>query len=271
MVSTEKCYATDNSPILTASRNRGEYLYRVRVYMERARFLSPQAGNTRLRVLLGFIESRTAVIDATIRHDGLLHYLSVLCSSRAPAPVFSAIMKKTAPRAIVEEVSPREFSDSLTGTAMYTGSWGVIPYALPVTMVQESRNILISLLLEYRALTAELRHIGDGMSVPSGTVQEGRNTSLKTSFLIFEKDSRILAIPEFHIERVSSGANGSSILHISKTAGQRLFIADDLLMVRDFEVLTASVGQKVEKGIYNVHFASPDYQEALCLVIPSFL
>ena len=92
MVSTHKCYRTDNFPVLRHCANRGESLYHVRLYADRGGFLTPRFGVMRMKVLLGFIESKTTVIDAVIKTDENLDYLSVICSSPAKPLLFSRVI-----------------------------------------------------------------------------------------------------------------------------------------------------------------------------------
>ncbi len=271
MVSTEKCYKTDNTPVLRGSIQRGEFLYQVRVYMERAHFLSSSAGTMRMRVLLGFIETKAVVIDAVIKNEGLLHYLSVICSSRASPSVFSAIMKKTAPTAIIEELDSWRAEECISAGMVRDDSWSTIPYAGAIETVYESRKILMSLLLEYRALMADFRALVSS-SPPEpldSSLHSGSN--LLTSVLIFEKEGMVCAIPEFQVEKLSEGANGSSIIQLHRFYGQRLLVCDDLLMVRDIDILQCAFVSRTKPGIYLVDVAIDGAKDGINLVIPAFL
>lgn len=255
MVSTEKCYNFDNTPVLRGAVRRGEYLYQVRVYMQRASFLASSAGNMRLRVLLGFIEARAVVIDAVIKSEDTLHYLSVICASSAAPHVFSLIMKRTAPTAIIEQMERWQVEESVAARMVRDESWSTIPYAPVVHVVHESRRLLISLLLEYRALLCDVKNRASyGARRESGVSRSG--PGFVTPILLFESADEIFGIPEFQVERISEGANGSFIIQLQHQYGQRLLVCEDLLVVRDIDVLDCVFLEKTRPGAYMVSLPS---------------
>ncbi len=278
MVSTEKCYNFDNTPVLHGAVRRGEYLYQVRVYMQRASFLAASAGNMRLRVLLGFIEARAVVIDAVIKNEDTLHYLSVVCSSSASPAVFSQIMKKTAPTAIIEQMERWQVEESVSARMVRDEAWSTIPYAPVVHVVHESRRFLISLLLEYRALICDVRNRGNAVSRQELGAPK-RSPGFVTPVLLFESGGEIFGIPEFQVERISEGANGSFIIQLQHVYGQRLLVCEDLLVVRDVDVLECVFLERTRTGAYLVSLPSgmsgpEDHREAsgrFNLVIPALM
>lgn len=266
MVSTEKCYNFDNTPVLDSSVRRGEYLYHVRVYMERASFLAPQAGNTRLRVLLGFIEAKAAVIDAVIKSEDTLHYLSLICSSTASPEVFSAVMRRTATGAIIEQIDRWQARERVAARMVRTESWSSIPFAPAVRTVHDSRLILISLLLEYRSLMCEVTS-KLGCEAREVDRTEVTDTSLAIPILMFESEGRICGIPEFHVERLSEGANGQALILLKRESGQRVIMCNDLLAVRDINAVSLRFIDVVRRGMYSVQ----GNRESFTLVVPSLL
>ncbi len=278
MVSTEKCYSFDNTPVLHGAVRRGEYLYQVRVYMQRASFLASSAGNMRLRVLLGFIEARAVVIDAVIKSEDTLHYLSVLCASSACPSVFSQIMKRTAPTAIIEQMERWQVEESVSARMVRDESWSTIPYAPVVHVVHESRQLLISLLLEYRALLCDVRNRSSS-APPRETSTMRSGPGFVTPVLLFESMGEIFGIPEFQVERISEGANGSFIIQLQHVYGQRLLVCEDLLVVRDVDVLECVFVEKTRPGAYLVSLPSEsasrdDVREGsgrFNLVIPAYM
>lgn len=268
MVSTEKRYTSDNFPVLKSASIRGEYLYRIRLYSERPGFQSERTGLLRMRMLLGFIEARAVVIDAIIRTEGTLHYLSVLCSSTACPERFSRIMKKTVPRAIIEETGEKTAEEWIMARAVRGEAWNRIPFAGAIQTVNESRRILVSLLLEYRALLAEYSAV-----FPSqGPLTKARTGSdLFVTFLLFEKDGMICGIPDYQTAGVSNGANRSYIIQLQHEYGQRLVVCDDLVCMKEIRITDMSFGPRKERGFYSVSVPASGGLFSFTLVVPSFL
>jgi len=269
MVSTDKRYKSDNFPSLRCAVLRGEHLYQVRLYNERASFQSAQSGVLRMRMLLGFIEARAVVIDAVIKTEGTLHYLSVLCASAAVPLLFSRIMNRTAPGAVIEEIDRRNAEDCIASRAVRDSLPASIPFAAPVRTVNESRRALLSLLLEYRALLAEY-----GLSGPvRGELARSRNGEAMNlcTFLIFEHNGSVCGIPDFQVAGIVPGANGSYLLDISLQFGTRIIICDDLLCMKEIDILRCEVSEKRERGYYRASVPATGGPFSFTLIVPSFL
>ena len=268
MVSTEKRYKSNNFPVLRGAAIRGEYLYHIRLYSERAAFQSAEAGLLRMRMLLGFIEARAVVIDAIIRTEGTLHYLSVICSSYARPESFSQIMKRTVPLAIIEEIDSLHAEEWITLRSVRNESWNVIPFSGAVRTVNESRRILVSLLLEYRALLAEYNSV---MPVSSSVRRIHTNGGLSVNFLLFDQNGSICAIPDYQVLRTSGGSNGSSILELQHEYGQRLIICDDLICIKEIQVTDLEFKSKKTRGYYSVIAPAISGPFGFTLIVPAFL
>lgn len=268
MVSTEKRYAHDNLSALRGATLRGEYLYHVRLYSERAQFQSEAAGVLRVRMLLGFIEARSVVIDAMIKTEGTLHYLSVVCSSWADPASFSRIMKLTASQAVIEEIDKKNAEAWICARATRAEPWGGIPFAGAVRTVNESRRILISLLLEYRALLAEYFSV-----LPSehGVSRSRDGNALAVSFLLFEQNGSLCGVPDFQTAGVSGGSNGSCIIQLQRDFGQRLLVCDDLICMKELRVTDIAFTSKRARGYYSVEAPTAGGPFGFTLVVPSFL
>lgn len=272
MVSTEKWYETDNFPVLELAHDRGEWFYRVSLYANRPPYLSKEAGNARMRVLLGFIESRSVVIDAAVQNDGFLHYLSILCSSGAAPEQFSAIMKKTAPDAIIEEISAFKTREYVTASILRKNQHIPIPHVQSVTRVRESRVQLLSLLLEYRALLAECRSFVDGMDQIADTRENGDSREcFSIPFVFFEADGVLHGIPEFQIEALDTGGAGTHIIRVAYSFGPRVILCDDILTVHDVDIVHCRMVRKIQKGYYETLTKTAGTPEKFILVVPSFL
>jgi len=269
MVSTENCYKTNNFPVLYGAVSRNEYLYSVRIYRDKAPFQSVQSGIVRMRMYLGFMEARVTVIDAYVKSDQNLQFLSLLCSSSAQPSVFSGIMRKTAPMAIIEEVSPHSAEEYVSSRAVRENSGSPIPLSGAVRKVHESKNILLSLLLEYRALIAEYATMAPGTM--NGFTSGITTREYVVSFLFFEKDGMACAIPDFQVEKVSKGANESYILQIDHVFGKRVIVCDDLLFTKDIDLVRCSFREKVTRGMYRVSIPVVGGDFAFTIVVPSFV
>jgi len=272
MVSTEKCYETDNFPVLDHAQSCGEWLYRVGVYGNRAPYLSPEAGNTRMRVLLGFIESRSVVIDAIVQNDENLHYLSIICASGASPDVFSGIMHKTVPNAVIEEITPDQGRQYLSTAVLHTDRSISVPHALPLHKVYESRSQLLSLLLEYRALLAECRSFVDTTDQLSDSDEGSTGDSRFTiPFVFFETEGVVHGIPEFQVQSLDSGVAGQHLIRVAYAFGPRVILCDDILSVSDVNMVQCHIRKKVRRGYYETVPGKDREAEKFVLVVPSFL
>lgn len=269
MVSTENCYKTNNFPVLYGAVSRNEYLYSVRIYRDKAPFQSVQSGIVRMRMYLGFMEARVTVIDAYVKSDKNLQFLSLLCSSSAQPSVFSSIMRKTAPIAIIEELSAHAAEEYVSARALRENSGSPIPLSGTVRKVHESKNILLSLLLEYRALIAEYSSMA--MDTQGGFSSGIKTREYVVSFLFFEHEGTVCAIPDFQVGKVSRGANDSFILQVDHVFGQRVIICDDLLFTKDIDLVRCSFRGKAARGKYRVSIPVIGGDFDFIIVVPSFL
>lgn len=270
MVSTEKRYTSDNFRALRGSVTRGEFLYRIRLYSERPQFQTEHTGSLRMRMLLGFIEARAVVIDAVVKSEGTLHYLSVLCSSAAAPSVFSAIMRKTVPGAIIEETEEHTAEEWVSARSLRSGPWNSIPLSGAVRVVNDSRRILVSLLLEYRALLFRY-----SAAMESGTVERSRahpslsrpGQNLAVSFLIFEHEGSLSGIPDFQVSGISRGANGSSIIELAYDGAQRVIVCDELVCIKEIPLMDITFVALKREGLYSVSVPASDGEFGFSLFI----
>jgi hypothetical protein len=268
MVSTEKCYASDNFPALHQAVLREEYLYQVRLYSERAAFLPAESGMLRMRILLGFIEAKAAVIDAVIKTDGTLHYLSVICASSAHPLLFSRIMKRIVPNAIIEEIQSAHAEERVATRSVREEAWGGIPRAKEALGVNESKRFLYTLLLEYRALLTEC---AEAMRQAPSESRTHNQTSYTAQILVFESGGTICGIPDFQVERITAGANGSHILELMGSYAKRILIAEELVCYKEIDIIDTRFIVKAQRGFYRVSTRVTGGDFTFNLVIPSFL
>ncbi len=269
MVTTERLYKSDNFLPLQHSCARSEYLYQVRIYEESSPFRSVRSGNLRMRMLLGFIEAKAIVIDAIIKSDDSLHYLSVMCTSPAPPRIFSNILHSVSPRIIIEEIDRRRVEDALCGRAVYDSSTqSTIPFARAFKSLHESRRMLITILLEYRALVAEYAPLLQS-TAPLTAIKT--NPSLTVPFLFFEQDGELCGLPEFQVQSVSPGANGSSIVQINHDYGSRVLVCSNVVSIKHIPIPACRIENRRTRGYYPVSAPVGGINFSFTLIIPSYL
>jgi hypothetical protein len=269
MVSTEKCYKSDNFPTLHQAILRDEYLYQVRLYAERAAFLSVESGALRMRVLLGLIEAKATVIDAVIKADGQLHYLSVICASGAKPTLFSAILKRIAPRAIIEEIRRNLAEERVATRAVRDETWAGIPHSREILGLNESKRFLYTLLLEYRALLLECTEATSSSTRESGGIRD--KTEYVARILLFETAGCLCGIPDFQVERILPGSNGSHIIQLAQSYGKRVIVVDELVSYRDIDVVSCRFTEKTSRGYYRVDARTDDRDFSFNMVIPALI
>lgn len=242
------------------------------MYSERAPYMSKEAGIIRMRVLLGFIESRSIVIDAAVQTEGTLHYLSIVCASGASPELFSRIMNKTAPGAIIEQLTSEQTRQVITSSVLHKDTPLGIPHALPVKNVMESRTQLLSLLLEYRALLAECRSFIDSTDqmTDSDEIHTGASR-FNIPFVFFDIEGVVHGIPEFQIESLDSGPAGRHVVRVAYTYGPRVILCDDILTVSDINVGSCQIVRKVQRGYYEALPEKDQFSGKFILIVPSFL
>lgn len=272
MVSTKKLYETDNFPVFEYAQSCSEWFYKVSAYNRRAPYLSREAGNTRMRVLLGFIESRSAVLDAVVQSDESLHYLSILCASGANPERFSKIMRTYAPGVIIEQITGDQARQLLTASTLRRDQTIPIPHSSKVSVLKESRTQLLTILLEYRALLAECRSFVEETEPHIGYTQStGSAPSFTVPFIFFDVNGTVHGIPEFQVQTIESGAGGQHIIHVANPFGPRLITCNDILTVTDIDAVNSRIIRKIRKGYYEMSPAVENGGEQFVLVIPSFL
>lgn len=269
MVSTQKKYKFDNFPVLRACADRGERLYHVRLYADRESFRTPQAGLTRMRVILAFIESKTTVIDGMIEVDDTLDYLSVICSSPASPRLFSAIVNRAAPRAIIEEISKNRAEEYLSnGAVRDTGVRRMIPHAGMIRNVNESRRILLGLLLEYRALLSEYEH---SAMPPIRSGCKADNADFSIPFVIFELEGRVCGVPAYQVLGMNQGGYGMTMLQLKKEFGEGSIVCSEVLCVTEVNVPACEFLERRKRGYYEVRVPLAEGEFRFTLLVPSLL
>lgn len=269
MVSTQKRYKSDNFPVLRSCIDRGERLYHVRLYADRDGFLSQRFGEARMRMILAFIESKTTVIDGMVQSDDSLDYLSVICSSPACPSLFSAILNRAAPRAIIEEISRFRAEEYLAnGAVRDTSVKRMIPHAGMVKGVHDSKRILLGLLLEYRALLAEY----DRSAVPAFRPSpDSKNSDFSLPFLIFELEGRICGVPAYQVLGISRGGYDTTLLRLKKEYGEASLVCSEALCVKEVNVPSCEFLERRKRGYYEIRSPLNEGEFRFTLLVPSLI
>ncbi|HKL86960.1 MAG TPA: hypothetical protein VJ861_11570 [Treponemataceae bacterium] len=269
MVSIEKCYTIDNIPTLHTAIVRGEYLYQVRLYEERFSFQSVHSANMRMRMLLGFIEAKAVVVDALIKTDGNLQYLSVLCSSPASPQLFSKILNSISRRIIIEELERSRAEEFLSTRDLIQCSPSFIPFSKTIQSVNESKKVLFSLLLEYRALLAEF---ASTMPFESKTTKSIRTSmDFTIPFIVFEKENTVCAIPEFQVASITHQDTGAFVIICHNQWNESKIISEDILCIKELDITQCLITGKRKSGFYTAKIPVSVGDFFFTLVVPSFL
>ncbi|ULQ59814.1 hypothetical protein K7I13_00150 [Brucepastera parasyntrophica] len=267
MVSSENCYNYDNSPVVRSALQRNDFLYAVRLYSERPAYISEYAGLLHIHVLLGLIESRSAVIDAVIKNDDTIHSLTLICASGFAPGMFSRKLKRIAPRAIIEQIYEKNAGRYLSREGKILEPRDSMVFVRGIRDLHRSRNILLGLLLEYRALyticRTDLRP-----SVEAASVRSSSDYFLP--FVFFESEGRLCGIPEYQVVQIIRSAEGSLTIETDSSCGQHGKInCDDILYTKKINVLNCFPGEQLSRGYYRTMAVTEKKEFILC--IPSFI
>lgn len=222
-----------------------------------------------MKVILAFLEARITVIDAVVKSDEAMDYLSIICSSAAPPSVFSRIIRFAAPRAIIEELDRRKSEEYLAAGAVRERGWNLSHYARSAQAVNDSKRILLGLLLEYRALLSDFNAVLPGMD--NAAASEKLSGNFCIPFLVFEKEGELCGLPDFHVREISDGANGSKIIHLKQTFGSRVIVSEELVCIKEIDVPLSVFRGRKAKGHYLLSAPVKGGRFEFTLVIPGFL
>ncbi len=200
-----------------------------------------------MRMILGFIEAKVTVIDATIQSQETIDYLVLICSSPAHSQIFSRIVYPACPHAIIEEMTSGRVEEYLSTRAVRGLRADRIPHFETVRSVTRSKRFLLALLLEYRALMSETGYIPP---LQVAERESGYNCDLRLPFLLVEMDNRLCGIPDFQINTIQNGANGAKIVSLDSSYGHRLLVCNDVLCIKELDVPSIRVTGKIDHGLY---------------------
>lgn len=268
MVSDKKIYPSQNSLAVSEAVNRNEFFYQLRLYSQSAPFMTKEACLQRMGVILGLIETKSLVLDAIMKVEDELSYLSVLCSSMASPIIFSKIINHISPKAIIEEISIQSNMLSLP-VKSYKAPEATIPFKKQVHAFIESKKTLLSLLIEYRALMAEYNFSNSLHN--SAPIIQSLNNDYIVPFVFFEINGQKIGLPEFNIKSILPGANKAFVVEVGTNFGKRILSVDDILITQSISIPHCNFINKVKRGMYNIEYIHNEEKDFFIFLVPSFL
>lgn len=272
-------YENSNSSVLQNSLLRGEFLYRIKLYSVQQDFMNEQGAVLRLRVSLACVEAGAVVIDAYIQIDGKFAYLFVLCSSFLSPNIFSQAIKKKLPQASIEECCKNKAEIYLRSPDVHLVDKDDISSTSTKDILFESNKLLISLLIEYKAFMIETKKLSllarcehkrkHGLLSEAIEKNKYQNVDLKIDVVMFQKDSMILALPIYQVEKIDKDIFQKRYIKIlSDYGGQKIFI-DDVYLLKKIDLTKVEFLHKIETGIYEVEVQGNIEKLRLNFLVPS--
>ncbi len=201
-------------------------------------------------------------MDASIQSDDEFCCLAVLCASCFAPEKASALFQKTLPRAIIEQFGYDKIkpADSASAPSYFPSN---IPYQRSLGVLDASRDILVTLLLEYRCLMQQGRAETPKPSTPK------QRYSL--SCLFFEQAGTLCAVPEFQVMAVQQAGTQKKLVFKEEYGGKTL-LCSDLLYVSSIDIVTLVIrGKATVPGFFESSSPDCSSNSVFNFVVPSFL
>ncbi|CEM62699.1 hypothetical protein DWQ65_12955 [Treponema phagedenis] len=281
-------YPSGNEIFLREALYRNEYIYSLKCFMLNGQFTTQKAALLKMRVLLACIEASAIVIDAYIQTEEKLSYLFVLCSSKLDSSNFSAIIRRYTPKALIEEMDEKTALHCLQNISVEALKNKKIPYIFPLNELHSSKECLLSLLIEYRALTAEMdeafKHIRSQNSLrglrrrafdflekkakDEKTLSNRRAENFLTDIVIFEERKRIASVAVFQIETINRRPHKSSLVIKKESGGGELFY-DKLYCIKKIDFLSSRFTKRLARGLYQMEVPGKKTSFTVNFTVPS--
>lgn len=279
MASIYRQYENSNSTVLTNSLLRGEFLYGLKFYYVQKKFMNEQGAVLRMRISLACIEAGAVVIDAYIQIDGTIAYLFVLCSSFLAQPAFSAAVKKILPQVVIEKLYQNQAEIYLTACSEADLIKNKISFVPQGEIASESKNLLISLLIEYKVMLLENKKSGllakclhsgkKGLLAEASEKRKYRTADLNFDIVMFQKDGRILSMPDFQIKKIDKDVFQQKYIQIfPEYGGQKIYI-EDIFLLKRIDLSKTVFIKKLEKGIYEAKIQGNTGKITLNFFVPA--
>lgn len=253
MIETVKSLKKNNFQTLTWSLNRGLFIYRLQLYSSRESYLSVDLIPLRINVITSVIECRCCVINVKSCFDEDFYHLNIICSSELPPEVFSSRLGKTVPGLVVEELKSTGVV-SVLEKQMSGNYYGKNRFALEI---KESRNILVALLLEHKALIFSINQSPCKVGFTKGVFM--------VPFIFFYYRNFLCGIPDFMVGKLVNSPSGVSLKF--KDSGIPELENIRVEFKEKLNVASLVITEKKEPGIYRALSGKMDFY----IIIPGFM
>ncbi|UTC67504.1 MULTISPECIES: hypothetical protein [unclassified Treponema] len=271
MVSVYRQYENSNFSVLTNSLLRREFLYGLKFFAVQENFMSEQGAVLRMRISLACVEARAVVIDAYIQTDGSLSYLFVLCSSILAPQIFSEAVKSILPNAVIEEFYKAQAEGYLESAVKEALAKKPIPFSFSPELSSESKNLLISLLIENKAVLLEnkkggllercLKQKSKGLLNEASEIRKYSSADLDLNVLLFQKEDMILSVPVFQVKKVDKDVFQKRFIQILPEYGGKKIYVDDVFCIKNVNLSKVNFTKRLKHGVYEI--TSPGSQEVM--------
>lgn len=279
MVSVYRQYENSNSSVLSNSLLRREFLYGLKFFAVQENFMSEQGAVLRMRISLACIEAGAVVIDAYIQTDGNLSYLFVLCSSILSPQIFSEAIKRILPNAVIEEFYKTQAEAYLGSASVEELVKKPIPFFSPIEENSESNRLLISLLIEHKALLLEnkkggllemcLKHKSRSLLNEASEIRRYSSAGLDLNILMFQKEDLILSIPVFQVKKIDKDVFQKKFIQILPEYGGKKIYVEDVFCIKNINLSKVNFTKRLKRGIYSITIPGAKTIMEFNLLVPS--
>lgn len=260
MTTTDRIFTQNNFQTLSWTLSKSYTQYRIQVCAEISSLYSSEFNRLRMKMLLSVIECHGIVLDCVMSYEASSYKMSVLCCAKAIPSVFSAVIHKMIPSSIIEEIPgnlmARRIESQMESSVEFFSKKNI-------PAIQTSREILISLLLEYRGLLCI--STDDGQDLCS-TSHYFSCKDLEVPFLFFLLEKDLIGLPEFMVEKIHK-ENENLVLNIKKEYGEKSISGIIPQISKKLNIADMKCVQKKRCGYYRTF--SNDLQ--FTLLVPSLI
>ena len=254
-------------------------MYGLKLYYVQKKFMNEQGAVLRMRISLACIEAGAVVIDAYIQVDGNIAYLFVLCSSFLTQPIFSAAVKKILPQAVIEKFYQDQAEIYLAACSEADLIKNKISFIPQKEISSESKNLLISLLIEYKAMLLENKKSGllakclqrkkKSLLAEAAEKRKYQTADLNLDMVMFQKNGSILSIPDFQIKKIDKDVFQQKYIQILPEYGGQKIYVEDIFLLKRIDLSKAVFIKKIEKGIYEAEVQGNTKKIKLNFFVPA--
>lgn len=253
MIETVKSAKNNNFQTLTWSLNKGLFIYRLQLYSSRESYLPVDLIPLKITVITSLIECKCCVINVKSCFDGDFYQLNIICSSEFPPEVFSNRLGKNVPGLVIEELKNTGvvsiLEKQMAGKSFACNSL--------VREIKESRNILVTLLIEHKALVFSINQSPCKINFSTGVFM--------IPFVFFYYRGLLCGIPDFMIEKLVQSSGRISLKF--KAPGINPLENIQVELKEKLNIASLMITGKKEPGIYRALSDKMDFY----IIIPGFL